>query len=77
MLCLALAIPLFMACGEKKKETTNSVEELTETIQQQKNELSQKVDSVVDEMEKTKSEIDHSIKKNRQFIRRLLKLPIV
>ncbi len=63
MLCLALAIPLFMACGEKKKETTNSVEELTETIQQQKNELSQKVDSVVDEMEKTKSEIDHSIKK--------------
>lgn len=31
--------------------------------QQQKNELSQKVDSVVDEMEKTKSEIDHSIKK--------------
>lgn len=47
----------------EEKETTNSVEELTETIQQQKNELSQKVDSVVDEMEKTKSEIDHSIKK--------------
>lgn len=62
MLCLRMP-PLFMACGEKKKETTNSVEELTETIQQQKNELSQKVDSVVDEMEKTKSEIDHSIKK--------------
>lgn len=63
MLCLALAIPLFMACGEKKKETTNSVEELTETFNKQKMSYHKKVDSVVDEMEKQKSEIDHSIKK--------------
>lgn len=52
-----------MPVGRRKRRRTNSVEELTETIQQQKNEIYHKKWFVVDEMEKTKPEIDHSIKK--------------